>query len=444
MALGADSVVDIEVAGNDVPFGFVEIGSNRGLVVYEDVDDARAEARVADISGGSLSWGAAATVTPNDIVSGSHIVKLDTDKVLYVFDDSVDRDPYARILTVSGSTITPQTASAAFEAVTLSSMRVAAVSATLALAQYNTTAGRYCRLTISGNTVTPGTPVAHSDAASRPAISAVGMDDDRVLCMYRTVGGSPALRFQVVNISTGITQGTPGDPSITLSSTGADNDGPMQLARLTATKAIAVYVPSGGGVDAMIINISGNSIDSFGTPFTIPSAAASRPAIWAISSTKALSLQRGTSPNRPFAESLSISGDTISADGDGIGIPGNGAGDNFAVAVLANTLAVGVWRVAGNEATGARITGVPESPAPAAGSARFYQGAGVLTEKFTLPFSGVEPGAMTLDTALGTVVIGANTPAGQMVNYGANPYNVFTNMTDGLPTGTAITGVKWI
>lgn len=78
------------------------------------------------------------------------------------------------------------------------------------------------------------------------------------------------------------------------------------------------------------------------------------------------------------------------------------------------------------------------------GSAKFYQGAGALTEKFTLPFSGVEPGAMTLDAPLGTVVIGANTPAGQMVNFGASPYNAFSNFTDGIPTGTSATSVKWI
>jgi hypothetical protein len=441
MALGADSVVDVEVAGNDIPQGFAEISSNRSLIVYDDVDDLTGEARVGDISSGSLVWGAAATITPNNVSSGgAHVVKLDTDKCLYVFGDSADSDPYARVLTISGNTITPQTVSSAFEAVTLSSIRVAAVSATLALAQYNTTAGRYCRLTISGNTVTPGSPVAHSDAASRPAISAVGMDDDRVLCMYRTVGGSPALRFQVVNIASGIVQGTPGDPSITISA--ANNAGPMQLAKLTTTKAMAVY-QTGSNIDAIIINTSGNTISSFGAPFTVSGAGGSGPGIWAISSTKVLVLQRGSTPNRPFVESLSISGDTITADGDGVGIPGDNDSAGFGIAVLANTLAVGVWRVGGNEATGARITGVPAA-AGGGSSARFYQGAGTLIERFTLPFTAVEPGAMTLDKSLGTVVLGANTPSGQMVNYGANPYDNFTDMTAGLPTGTSISSVKWI
>lgn len=77
-------------------------------------------------------------------------------------------------------------------------------------------------------------------------------------------------------------------------------------------------------------------------------------------------------------------------------------------------------------------------------NARFYQGAGSLSEKFTMPFGQVAPGNMTLNRTLGTVVIGSNVAAGNMVVYSDNPYVTGTATDDGLPTGTSITSTKWV
>lgn len=86
----------------------------------------------------------------------------------------------------------------------------------------------------------------------------------------------------------------------------------------------------------------------------------------------------------------------------------------------------------------------------AAGSsnARFYFGSGIsegsLVEQFTLPFAGVAPKAMTLKQSLGTVVMGSNAPAGVMAVYSDYPYPTGTATDTQLPTGAAITAMRWI
>jgi hypothetical protein len=87
--------------------------------------------------------------------------------------------------------------------------------------------------------------------------------------------------------------------------------------------------------------------------------------------------------------------------------------------------------------------------APAISYAKFYHGQGpgegVLADKFTLPFSGVNPGAMTLDQSLGTVVIGTKAgDGGQAAVYSSFPYPTGTAFDTNLPSGTSITSMKWV
>lgn len=94
-----------------------------------------------------------------------------------------------------------------------------------------------------------------------------------------------------------------------------------------------------------------------------------------------------------------------------------------------------------------------EVTSPVGSSAsKFYfgqgPGAGVLAEKFTLPFNDVSPQAMSLSGILGTVVIGskvgAGSPTGSPVIYSDYPYSGWTNTSSGFPTGTAISALKWV
>jgi len=79
-------------------------------------------------------------------------------------------------------------------------------------------------------------------------------------------------------------------------------------------------------------------------------------------------------------------------------------------------------------------------------NAQFYfsLSAGSLQSKFTLPFKRVNPKAMTLDKALGTVVIGSKVSSADPIIYSQYPYVTHTATHDGFPTGTAISALRWI
>lgn len=85
-------------------------------------------------------------------------------------------------------------------------------------------------------------------------------------------------------------------------------------------------------------------------------------------------------------------------------------------------------------------------PDPATANARFYfaPAGQALAEKFTLPFPGVQPGGMTLDRTLGTVVIGSDAPSNEPVVYSTYPYTTGSATYDSFPTGAAIYSLKWI
>ncbi len=77
-------------------------------------------------------------------------------------------------------------------------------------------------------------------------------------------------------------------------------------------------------------------------------------------------------------------------------------------------------------------------------NARFYQGAGSLSEKFTLPFTGVAPKGFTLDVPLGTVVIGADGNNDDPIVFSESPYVTGTVSDTNFPTTTAINVLDWI
>lgn len=93
-----------------------------------------------------------------------------------------------------------------------------------------------------------------------------------------------------------------------------------------------------------------------------------------------------------------------------------------------------------NGGTGCNIYSntIPSTPA------EFYHGLGELVLKTTLPFSGVQPQAMTLKRSLETVVIGSKTPSSDMVAYLDNDYTSYNTMDDGIPTGTSVSAIRWI
>lgn len=141
-------------------------------------------------------------------------------------------------------------------------------------------------------------------------------------------------------------------------------------------------------------------------------------------------------------ESLSVSGTTVEK-----------VNDNTSVALGSNALQVhilGFLDDAGaivyrdDSISAVRYRPMDGLPVLSAGLAKFYHGLGSLAEKFTLPFAGVQPGAMTLDKSLGTVVMGQNAASAVPIVYSAHPYATGTAAATGMPTGTSISSLKWV
>lgn len=363
MTLSAGTPANID-GGNISEGTFFQFDTALGLCVYRDVPNTRGEARTIDISYGSLSVNNGETIiSPGDVL-GLDASKLEASKAVVAFGDNNNSNyPKARVLINSGGIISAQALSSAFESAGVSGgyMRLGAATNALVLAAYRTTAGmRYCRLSISGNTVTPGTPVsANTDGFPISVIGlSTGLLSTLVMVMFRRASDN-ALAFQVVNLSGGITQGTVDTlPIYTLSTT--DNAGPQQAVTIEEdSKVVAVFRPTAGNVRAVLVNLSGTSIDSYGDVFTVANSGGTSPVVAYISSSKILLFQTGSSPNKRFVETLSIDSDTITADGDGAGI--TDADDTpFGAAILTNTKAVVIDRLGSdNNGYATLFTGVP-------------------------------------------------------------------------------------
>ena len=115
------------------------------------------------------------------------ICELDTDKAVITYQLTSDTKGYARVLDVSGSTITAG-AAAEFEAGETGNTSVAKLSSSVAVVAYrdvtNLNYGTACALGISGATVTPGTPVVVFDAGtSYPYGDALARIDSTTMMM---------------------------------------------------------------------------------------------------------------------------------------------------------------------------------------------------------------------------------------------------------------------
>lgn len=84
-----------------------------------------------------------------------------------------------------------------------------------------------------------------------------------------------------------------------------------------------------------------------------------------------------------------------------------------------------------------------DEPLPAI-NATLWVGQGIMALKCELPFQRSMPGAFALRESLGTVVAGSDTPDNEMVAYSNNPYASAIESDIGIPTGTAISAIRWV
>lgn len=441
-----------ELSGTDTPAELtsVKLADEKSATVYRAVNGTtRCYARIGDISSGSLVVGSAQEIDTNGDYGGD-IDRLSDSLVLFAYRDGDDSNKgKARTLSVSGSTVTEGSA-AEFESNGLtaaSQIRLATVSVTLGLVGYRSAPGtthNLCRLTVSGGTVTPGTPANHSEAGV--PIAAIAADASTVFYVY-IQGGTGDIACQLIDISSGISEGTPDTvPSVT--STGVVQIPRLMAAKLDTDKFIVVFPRSAtpNKLSAVVVNTSGTGIDSFGAVLDIVSDDDAKDiCVSAISSSQVLVLYRDGS-NNSIVETLSIDGsDNITQDGDDITLT-QGFAEGTSIPIVVDTKAIATW---GNTNTNngymAMISGVPSGDStPTGTAAQFYFGQGSLALKFDLPWSGVNPKSLTLDQSLGVAVMGTNAPANEPVIYSQHPYPTGTNTSLGFPTGTAISALRWV
>lgn len=422
----------------------VKINTNIGVVVYDDIDNTRLRGRVLDISSGSLSLGATNDLNGTDR-GIPDICSPENDKLVMAFRDSADADPKLKVVSRSGTTLTPGTEYTVETVTNSQNPRVATPNSTVGLMAYrkDTSTHRLVRFTISGTTLIVGSPQTHGSATDAFPLSIEPIDTNRVLYLY--YNQADALGYvQVINLSSGISEGTP-QVLTSVKPVQTKNRAKKMIAKLSSTKFLVIYFNEVAGdtdrIEARTVNISGDSISSVGSALTVHTGDGDfDPSTWVISASKVIIAYRNAS-NQSRVGTLNISGDTVTDGGDTITLT-NGSGSYYNIPILADEKAVVAYSSDIANGYASLISGVP--PPAVSSFAKFYHGLGSLSEKFTLPFAGVQPGAMTLDKSLGTVVMGQNAASTVPIVYSLYPYVTGVATATGMPTGTSISSLKWV
>lgn len=171
-----------------------QLDTDKALIVWGDDTNAQGEGRVATVSGTVVSFSAAAVVfEAGGLPFQPSCAQLTTDKAIVTWVES--NEALARVATISGSTPsygTEETISLGITVEALDGVRtVSALSATLAVMVYTTTAETYYNtITISGTTATAGAqnPTGRGDGDFL-AVAAMN-DADRFLYAFDDDGNT--------------------------------------------------------------------------------------------------------------------------------------------------------------------------------------------------------------------------------------------------------------
>ena len=293
----------------------------------------------------ALSFSFGATATYGDLLhpteSQTQIAKLDSTRVVAVYQDTTTGTLRGRVGTVSGTTITwgptsePSPNGGAFlSVVALSSTKVllgyqedtaglfravgnltdgglAAISSTKAVVNFlNASSGGGLTkvITVSGTDITLGAEVVYdTNNLLRLACEAVALDSTHVV-LTSMRSSTTVLDARVATVSgTDITLGSVA--SVTLSS--APGSGMLSVAELDSSH----FIVASGNAEAMVGVVSGTSI-TFGSPLLYESGRHLNPAITKLDSTHAMVTyhRNFNAPTGGRARVLTISGTSISTD----------------------------------------------------------------------------------------------------------------------------------
>lgn len=272
--LWGTTTVILTGGGNAQHLSHARLDTDKSIATFND-NDINMRAMVIDVSAG-ITLGAGSTlITGNN--EGSSIDQADTDKAIVAYGDPSASDiGRVRVLTVSGTTITQQTATT-FDTTVFPNVRIGITpDGTKGVIAYKKTGigMRLCRITISGNTVTADSPVTHSTHVSDGhPLCLRALDNGRILFWYGDNVTDQLFHAQVIDVSGTISQGAVSDLATfkPVISAGMEEN---CLTILSDTKGVAIFRDATSFVTHLVdINVSGSTISSFGTPLQVGNSA---------------------------------------------------------------------------------------------------------------------------------------------------------------------------
>lgn len=322
-----------------------KLDTDKTLTVYGTNSPSRTNARVIDVSGGSISAGAENAIWDTNRVFEPDIWVIDTTTaVIAGAEVGSGNDAEIRTLSISGTTVTENAAASIETPVgSYTDFRICMVSATVGLVSYydtDSTKSRLCRFTVSGTTVTPGTPEDHVTSTDTQIFGMCALDSTRVFIAYEGVVANETY-FQVIDISSSISKGT---ATVNLAEeVDTDLTGWYPCVLLDTDKVVIVYKLSSAQTDtrvkAFVVTTSGDSIAAIGSGFGLTDietgvTTALAHSVDLINTSKVIVTysQNEAAPRDLFVKILFVSGTSITGTGESIvttkNVAVSGAGSN--------------------------------------------------------------------------------------------------------------------
>lgn len=231
----------------------VALDSTRFLVAYKD-SDTYGRAIVGTVNGSSISWGSENTFFSGDVSSGGlSVCKLNTDKVLVALYDTATTRGYCRVLSISETTITENSATIFGDGSIAAYVNCTQIDTDKALIAWSKggTTGECVLVTVSGTTPTANTECTFN-AAATAYISVSALSSTSAIVAYKDIGNGGKGTAQILSISG--TTITPGTEYVFENSAIIDTS----CAVVDLTKAVITYaLDAGGGKTLVATNSSG-------------------------------------------------------------------------------------------------------------------------------------------------------------------------------------------
>jgi len=284
--------------------------TTKAIISFHDYTNDGLYAVIASISGTTITYGTPALIKSTFSPYGSAVVALDAATALIVYENNANNYLDARVLSISGTTITVGSAVANSEVSQYPSL--APLTSTTALCGYS--GGKAVVISVSGTTPSFGS-IADAAGGANSSVSVYALSSTAVVMIRDDNANSNNPTVNVMTISgTSITMGS----NAVIDTGGVSaSSGYVGIAATSSTSAIAVWKSAATGTypKAVAMTISGTT-PTFGTVITLgtnsDAGASANQSMAPISDSKAIFVL-GTTGVQGGAYVLSRSGTTLSA-----------------------------------------------------------------------------------------------------------------------------------